>query len=381
LPGALLFLALVGGWFLLAYLEHGEALTRKMLGKELVRHAVTGRKGSGFGTQTYLPFLYFLSRFAPWSLLACVGFWRVWKQPARDESERRFERFLFCWFWAGLVVFSFAASKRADHLFPLLPAAALLAARELDRWLRRPAPAVVLGWGAAVAVVLLAGTVLIFNRAAARPDTVEQTLALKTTADRLRATGSDLFPVTHAGDPFALQLFRNTMRPWTSISNAAALLRGEAAAFVSVGDLAGLRRALGDGAPLLHELIHWPAQGEARYALVSNHPRLEWTPRMAFCFGSLEVMTDRARLRWARGNRFEFAAGPAGAVVVANHSTVAERITVTLTNQSGGAIRQTLLRPGAVLRVEAPGTAPAESRSTALPVKPSGPRVESAPSS
>src|SRR6266481_3078479 len=130
LPGMLLFLALTCGWFLLAYREFGRPLAAKMLGQEFIGHAVEG--GGHFpGALIYQQPLYYLGRAAPWSLLAYYGLWRVWRRPAQEALERRFERFLFCWFVPGLALFSLAPHQRGDLLWPLMPAGALIAGREL----------------------------------------------------------------------------------------------------------------------------------------------------------------------------------------------------------------------------------------------------------
>ena len=55
------------------------------------------------------------------------------EDPQRDEDPRPY-RFLLCWIAAYLVVFSVAATKLPNYIFPLYPALALLTARGLVRW-------------------------------------------------------------------------------------------------------------------------------------------------------------------------------------------------------------------------------------------------------
>lgn len=124
--GIVLFVLIAGGWFGLSYVKLGQPLVDKMLRQELAVHAVSNGRGDPPGTGFYKPSVYFLARFAPWSVLACVGFWRVSRRPSSAATQRRFERFLFCWFFVGLFVFSCTPHQCYDLLWPLIPAAALL---------------------------------------------------------------------------------------------------------------------------------------------------------------------------------------------------------------------------------------------------------------
>jgi 4-amino-4-deoxy-L-arabinose transferase-like glycosyltransferase len=116
LPGILLFFVITAGWFALAYLEMGKPLLDKMLGRELVAHAVERTSGplSGFAEPTKA----FLGIYAPWSVIAVAGFWRVVRSPSTDAVQRRLERFLFLWFVLGLIMFSVAAHQRGRPFTP-----------------------------------------------------------------------------------------------------------------------------------------------------------------------------------------------------------------------------------------------------------------------
>src|SRR5262249_44657975 len=92
--GVGLFLLITGGWFGLAWLHDGPPVVAKLLGKELVGHAITEARGHIPGALFYQPPLYYLARAAPWSVLAYLGLWRVWRRPSSEDTERRFERFL-----------------------------------------------------------------------------------------------------------------------------------------------------------------------------------------------------------------------------------------------------------------------------------------------
>jgi 4-amino-4-deoxy-L-arabinose transferase-like glycosyltransferase len=245
LPGIALFLLIAGGWFLLAYHQVGKPLTDKFFGQELASAAVS-EGGHRPGTLFYRPPLYYLGRAAPWSVLACLAVWRVWRRPALEPSERRLERFLCCWFLGGLFIFSTAPHQRADLLWPIMPAAALLAGREVER-LRaalahrtlqirgRRWAAFDCAFGAFVAL-MLCGYAFNYFGPQARTPIVRQTLAVKTLAAQLAREPGAAFPLWHTDDPMALQIYLNTWRPRISFERAAALLRGPAPAFVTVSN-------------------------------------------------------------------------------------------------------------------------------------------------
>ena len=239
--GITLYVLLVAGWFGLAYWQFRDALVAKMIGKELVGHAVSTGTRHLPGTLLYQQPLYYLGRAAPWSLLAFYGLWRTWRHPASDPGQRRLERFLFCWFTAGLLVFSLAPHQRADLLWPLMPAGALIAGRELEHWARRFAPARFDLWfGAAVAFGLIAAA-FYYDVMKKKDPWVRQTMALKQMAQSIQQRGGSEFPITHVDSPMTLQVYLNTIRPPVSADRAKALLQGKEAAFVSLSDFEGLR--------------------------------------------------------------------------------------------------------------------------------------------
>lgn len=55
LPGLCLFLAITGGWLLLAWLDRGEAVLDKLLGRELVGHALSDERGTSRCTASGSP--------------------------------------------------------------------------------------------------------------------------------------------------------------------------------------------------------------------------------------------------------------------------------------------------------------------------------------
>ncbi|MDX2114636.1 MAG: glycosyltransferase family 39 protein [Planctomycetota bacterium] len=149
--GVLIFLVVTGAWFYLAWRSAGQPFIDKVIGRELVGHAVRSDGGalplSGF----YKPALYYLGRFAPWSVLTVLALVRVVRRPDDDAGRARAERFAAGWFLTGLAIFSIAPHQRADLLLPIVPAGALLAARELERMLGGRS------WGGAWAIAVLGG--------------------------------------------------------------------------------------------------------------------------------------------------------------------------------------------------------------------------------
>ena len=138
-------LAVTGLWFLAAAASAGQPLIDRMIGRELIGHAVGREAESSVPfSRAYQPFFYLATRMAPWGLLALIAVIGVLRRPAAEERTRRAERFCVSWLMLGMIMFAASTHQRADLLLPLTPAAALLAARLVERWLetlaaRRPA--------------------------------------------------------------------------------------------------------------------------------------------------------------------------------------------------------------------------------------------------
>ncbi len=342
LAGVALYGALTLGWFTLALATEGRDVLDKMILRELLGHAAGAGSDETPLANAYKPPLYLLGRFAPWSVLTCVGLWRLARRPAGTDIERRFERFLCCWLGLGLVAFSIGAHVRADLEMPLVPAAALLAGRELGRWTSR------LGRSVSVAAAVVSAAVGLVTLPASwvhsrEPATVEQTRGMKELAEQLSRQVGAQFPFTYVDRTFALQFFLGTMRERVPPERAARLLTEPTPVFVVA------RRS--DRLPAAHvyELARWPAQGEAFVTVLSNHPRLEWTEQMAFGVGPFTVRTERMRLQSAHKDALWFAAdGGSGVVRIINESATPQRIRLRLTGPGVEERVERLLPPGAV---------------------------------
>ena len=265
-----LFLLITVGWFLLAYHRVGPHLFQNMFVDEFVGNMVEHRIAHNF----VKPLGDFTWNFAPWSLFAIAGLVRVVGWPAADDDVRRFERFLVCWSALGVLLFCISPHNQARLIAPMIPPAALLAGRELDR-LTRPLPALAVTLATAASILLVLGFFAWqFHRREFGRRAVRETIATRALARTIQGVAGAL-PLTYVVDtPFAMQLELNTMRPLVPVDDAAALLRGDVAAFVVTAHLPRLRQALGTGGPPIHVVARAADHGAPYLAVVSNRPQL-----------------------------------------------------------------------------------------------------------
>lgn len=344
LAGIGLFLGMTLGWFLLAYRHVGPHLVANMIGSELVGHVIEHEPGRRF----FKPVLNFLANFGPWSLLACLGLVRVCTAPASDETERRFERFLFCWCVGGLLLFSLSPHNPARLLWPVVPPAAILAGRELARLTAGVKRSTTAGLCVVATVGACAFFVLEYHSLARRTRDVQETLAVEELAGTVRRTVGDEFPLAHVDSPFALQLLLNTMRPAVSFKQAATLLRGERPAFVVVADIDRLERLVDPAA--LHELGRGSIAGKPYVRIVSNHPVLEWTKEMVTFVGPVSVRMDGVYLDRVREREWTFThGGERSSLTLVNESRAGASIRLRIGN---GEERERTLGPGDSWRLD-----------------------------
>jgi 4-amino-4-deoxy-L-arabinose transferase-like glycosyltransferase len=291
--GVALFVALTVGWFALSVWALGQPVVDRIVMRELIGNTV-GHKTHI--PQPWLPSWHFVIRVAPWSLLTVYGLWRIWTRPDSDPTTRRFERFLLCWFVAGMLILSIAPHQRADLMLPLVPAAALIAGREAMRltegWDKRASRAVL----ATLVIVIVAAHVIAYF--AINPGTpyVRQTVAVRELAERFASLAGPEFPLTHTDDPLGLQVYLNVFRPTVSLQRAHDLLRGPAAAFVAVNDFAALDALRRPGDPPLSTVLEPRLDAGLPTRIVSNRPTLEASESMAFAYGGLSVRLEAVRL-------------------------------------------------------------------------------------
>jgi hypothetical protein len=315
LPGIGLLLGICGGWFWLAYMAMGQPLIDVMLGRELVGQVVREqRSGSLPFTQFYLPILYVMRSFVPWVFPGFIALWRIFKLPDPDPEARRFERFVACWFLGGLLVFSAAAHQRPDLIFPLIPPMAILSGREMARWAK--------GWAhtklfritaicSAIALGLAYGRCHILEK---RDWKAVRTVAIEQLASEINRKVGFNFPLNFVESDVIFQFFLGLKRPDISYEAAAELLSGREPAFVVVPDPEKLKLALGTNAPKLFELAAWKGQAES-ICVLGNHPWLEWTPSIAWQWGTLQVSVRNARPAQIRDEQFVVSAGSSDGTV------------------------------------------------------------------
>lgn len=255
LAGLALLLLLAGGWFLLAYRAAGDALVAKMIRSELVGHAVN-REGAPPGLGLILVPAYFLSRFAPWSLLAFWGAWEAMRRPDARPEVRLLQRFATAWLLAGVVVFGLASHQRGDLVAPLMPAGAVLAAIPAARWLAPWTVRRLLSTAIAVSLALAIG-VHVQHRLHRRA-VYHESHGLQLLAEAFLRSGGDPTRLVHVDAPFALQFHLGTMLRALTVEQAAERLRQDPTLAVAVRDRGALARALGDRAEQLQTLVAWP---------------------------------------------------------------------------------------------------------------------------
>ncbi len=260
LLGLALFLALTAGWFVAAWLHDGQPFIDKVLGRELFGHVVGASKEhldeSSFIEKVGLwivglfkPTLYLLARALPWSIPGAIALVAVYRSPAPDPLERRFERFLAGWLLIGLAVFSVVPHQRADLLSPIWAPGALLA----GRWIAgRTAswPARRLRVAAVVTILIAAtGAFLQFHIAARHSDSYRRLTEIRQTLAEAEREGVPPAMIMPADGSYLLTALCDTAWPRVDLAEAARLLSSESAAFVStrspedlLADLRSMRR-------------------------------------------------------------------------------------------------------------------------------------------
>jgi 4-amino-4-deoxy-L-arabinose transferase-like glycosyltransferase len=266
--GVSLFLGLTMGWLLLGVYFYGYALIDKLFFDELFGQVTGMRKDITPGENFYKPALFFIVRFLPFSLLACYGLWRVFRRPAVEASERRFERFLFVWIAVGLLLFSLGAHFRADLLVPLWPAGALLAGREMARLgtrigLRRMAAAT-----AAVAGLLIWMVYWNYHAKAMKNKEVRYSVATHQAGLVLATSGLDMHLIQHLDTPVTLQLHLGMYRPWIDEVEALRLANNAAPVLLAVSSTEKYPVLFGSSGPALREVFRWPTDNISQTTLL-----------------------------------------------------------------------------------------------------------------
>ena len=105
-------------------------------------------------------------------------------------------------------------------------------------------------------------------------------------------------------------------------------------------------------------MAHSSATDKAWVTILSNHPRLEWTERMAMGLGPFTVQMQGARLIETTGCEFIFA--PHGEttqprrIVITNDSGTAQSVRVKWQEHDGRTSQGRVLAPGETWEIGAP---------------------------
>ena len=240
ISGIIVMLLLTAGWFWVAYQYKGDAVVAKIIHKELLGHAdwTSGRHSPGV-LFFLMPTFYFITRFFPWSLFAIVGLFKVFKYPAQDRNERAFEIFISSYLCFGILLFSLFPHQRADHLFPLMPAAGLLAGREIIRCFNAYGkkhlivPLALALWG----IFLFTFEIYYFVIDPMQNEAVKKTEKIKALALDLKRESINKDNLFFVDVPFGLQYYMNTMKQRLSFDQAARMLASEEKIYLAVRDV------------------------------------------------------------------------------------------------------------------------------------------------
>ena len=266
LLGAAIFLALTLGWFAAAWINEGQALINKMLFSELIYHAVGEHRGSWQATDLLKPTFFLLVRYLPFSVPFCFALWRIFRHPATDPGERRFERFLTCWALFGLLVFSLVKHQRADHLLPLWPACALLAGREMARFAERIGKTRFAGMSVIIGALLIGATYAgVHPTKTKRFENSDYGREIKLASDTkfaaeaFLASGMEAGQLHHFDTPITLQLYLGTFRPFINRAQLEQILtEANAPIDIALGKTGIEELGLVERYPGTKRLFRWP---------------------------------------------------------------------------------------------------------------------------
>ena len=259
LAGVALYLALTLAWLIAAWLRVGDVVVDKMITPGWIEQP---------GDLLKPPF-FLLLRYLPFSVPLVFALWRVFRHPADDTGERRFERFLASWLLCGLLILALFGHQSADDLLPLWPAGALLAGRELAIFARRIGVTRFAGMGLVLGIILLGATYAAVHSprktgGAPRSDygrELQLASDARRAAEAFKALGLDASHLVHIDTPPSLQLYLGTYRPFLDRADLLQVLAtADAAVDLVLGDSEIAALHLADAGFATQQRFRWPAE-------------------------------------------------------------------------------------------------------------------------
>ncbi len=305
-PGIVLYLLAILGWFALGYLEQGEAMLEKLIGRELVRHASENADDYEYN-KLIEPSLYMLLRFAPWTIIAVWGSFCFYRSKPKGVKKEIYSYLLF-FTLSGLLLFSVIQHQRWVHLFPLLPAVSLFAGIELARHMTPKCEKKLLQLFLPVSLLccLIAyGFFLVYQ-----PWEVQGSVASRQVGkDVTEQVGSE-FPMMHLDPSISVQYELGRLRRRVSLEQARESLMSEEAAFVMVRRNQELEDLMfGYVGAYCHVIGWWPYQdGDRGFRLVSNRSELRYYEDMTFYHDDYEMKLHDLEVVKLKHHHFHFKA-------------------------------------------------------------------------
>ncbi|MGF1573329.1 MAG: ArnT family glycosyltransferase [Sumerlaeia bacterium] len=269
--GLLIYVVLGLGWFFAAYMELGQPLIDKMIGKELVGHAVG--KGA-IGAKFYQPLIFFMVLLLPWSFFAIGGMIQTFRNPHENAESKSFQRFLVLCLLVSLTLFGLATHHRDVHLYPIIPMAAILAGCFWVRVTHQINSKKLQVGFALVCFILLAFLNVQRFTDALKNKSVIETAQVREIAQELKRFGFPERGIIHHNTPFAIQFNWGTMQMRVTQEQAAAALEADSPSFVLTREPSVFTTLVADPANRV-VLRQWPLAQHKGLYLLSNQPVLD----------------------------------------------------------------------------------------------------------
>jgi len=137
----LVFIAVAGPWYFLAYKYHGREFLDAFFGfQNITRFTQSEHK---IGSQFYYNIPIVFGGFFPWSIFLPYGFWHLFKRTQNAErsthDEKKSAIFILTWFFVIFIFFSISSTKLPTYIFPCFITLALISAVFWDDFLKKDA--------------------------------------------------------------------------------------------------------------------------------------------------------------------------------------------------------------------------------------------------